>query len=196
MAGRRSSFLTGLIPGRRVRHSPAWFGTRRDPLIWVAMVASPAVLAAGLWLPALRIERPVAFGLFDRTDHLSVAGGIASLWVDGDFLLAAPIILVAMVFPGLRIIQAWRLWRRTGIAHRRFDRRLVVARWFGWWSLAEAAAITMFIPFARFREAADFRPEPGLYLIAAGLAGIALALFLVGGSARRLRGRGIVEYPE
>lgn len=188
--------IRGLRPGRGVRRSLADFGTGRDPLIWALMILSPAALGAGISLPILRLESFSFFGLFGRIDHRSIAETVASLWAGGDYALAVPILLFAAVFPCLRLMQAWRLWRRIGIFDKRFGGRLDMLRWLGWWSLAEIVAVALFILHVTYRGKTDALTEPGLYLFAAGIAGIALAQILIGDAALRLRGRGIVEYSD
>lgn len=188
--------ILGLLPGARVRRSLADFGTGQDFLIWALMILAPATLAAGLLLPVLRVESPFLFGLFASIDHRSIAEVVASLWAGGRHALAIPAMLFTAIFPCLRLMQAWRLWRRIGVSDKRFGARLELLRWLGWWSLAEALAVGLFILHIKYRGLADAQTEPGLYFFAAGIAGIALAQILIGGAAMRLRGRGIVEYSD
>ena len=188
--------IRGLRPDARVRRSLADFGTGRDLLIWVLLALSPVALAAGLSLPVLRIESFSFFGFFGRIDHRSIADTVASLWTGGDYALALPIVLFGAVFPSLRLVQAWHLWRRIGISDKRFGGRFDLLRWLGWWSLAELLAVSLFILYVKYWNRADAVTEPGLYLLVAGIAGIALVQILVADAAMRIRGRGIVEYSD
>lgn len=188
--------LRGLMPWACARRSLADFGTGRDSLIWALALLAPAALAAGLWLPVLRVQQPFLFGLFSRTDRLSVIGQFDAFLGAGAYLPAAALLLVAAVFPLLRLFQAWHLWRRVSISDRRFDRRLALLRWLGWWSLAEVAALGLFILHVNYRGMADAETRPGLYLLAAGLCGILLVQMLVTGAALKVRGRGLVEYAD
>jgi paraquat-inducible protein A len=195
MAGWAGIFAR-LHPGRRVRYSLADFGTRWDGLIWALLVLVPVALGLGLALPVLRFRRTTFFDFVVSTDYFSVAGGVSQLWAGEGYLPVALIVLYAVVSPLLRLTQAFRLWRWTGFSDKRFAGRLVRLRWLGRWSLAELLAAALCALYLTATGQTDATTEPGLYLLTAGIAGLALAQTVIARAAARKRGRGIVDYPD
>lgn len=184
-------WFLSLILGRRVRNSIADRGRWWNGLIGPLLFASFLALIAGLILPVLRVKK-----LFMFTDHISIAHGILTLWKADEFLLAAVVILFSVVFPFLKQYEAYRLWRRISIYDDRFDARLRRLDWLSKWSMVDVLVIALVVFSVKATGHSDARTEPGLYFFTGAIAGTVFALAWIRIAVSRLRGSGLVQYPE
>lgn len=97
-----------------------------------------ALLATGLTLPILEVE---AFLLF--RDPVSILDGVALLWQDGEWLVAAIVLAFSAVFPTAKIAAALALWIRLRRKHRVAPRwaRLLAA--IGRWSMLDVFVVAL-----------------------------------------------------
>ncbi len=184
-------WLLSLVLGRRVRNSIADRGRWWDGLIGPLLFFSFLALIAGIVLPVLRVKK-----LFMFTDQISLARGIYTLWKTDEFMLAAVVLVFTVLFPVLKQFEAYRLWRRISIYDERFDTRLRRLEWLSKWSMVDVLVVALVVLSIKAHKLASATSEPGLYFFAGALAGTALALTWIGMAAARLRGSGLVEYPE
>lgn len=184
-------WLLSLVLGRRVHNSIADRGRWWDSLIGPLLFFSFLALIAGIILPVLRVKK-----LFMFTDEISLAHGIYTLWKTDEFLLAAVVMVFSVLFPVLKQFEAYRLWRRISIYDARFDSRLRRVEWLSKWSMVDVLVVALVVLTVKAHKLANATSEPGLYFFAGALAGTALALTWIGVAASRLRGSGLVQYPD
>lgn len=184
-------WILSLFLGRRVKNSIADRGHWWDGLIGPLLFVSFLSLIAGVAMPVLKVKK-----LFMFTDHISLAQGIMTLWKTNEFLLAAVVLVFSVLFPFLKQFEAYRLWRRISIYDDRFDARLSRIEWLSKWSMVDVLVVALVVLSVKAHKLASAESQPGLYFFAAALAGTVLALTWIGMAATRLRGNGLVEYPE
>lgn len=102
------------------------------------LASALVLLAAGLILPILEVE---AFLLF--RDPVSILDGVALLWADGEWLVAAVVLAFSAVFPTAKIAAALALWIRLRRRHRVAPRwaRLLAA--IGRWSMLDVFVVAL-----------------------------------------------------
>lgn len=132
-----------------------------DRLIAPALVASLALLAAGLVLPILTVR---SFYVF--SDEITVLGAVAQLFADGDLVMGLVIAVFSVGFPLAKIAAALLAWQRPTRAPER------VLRWLdtiGKWSMLDVFVVALIIFTAKASGVAEARTEPGLYLFCAAV---------------------------
>ena len=134
--------------------------TRR---LWtgVLLAAVAVLLALGLTLPVIRVER---FVFFSR--EASLLGIVWSLFESREFLLGGIIGLFSVVFPVAKLGLLLSLWRSAGrdAVSRVLFRRLEM---FGRWSMLDVLVAALLVFAIKSTGLAAAASEPGLYCFAA-----------------------------
>lgn len=177
----RGPLITFLL-GQKADQSISDIGTGREKWIGPLLLGSTVLLGLGLVLPVVRVTE-----FFIFADALSIADGILSLWRDGEYLLAAVVLLFSAVFPYYKLDQAYRLWRRTNVHATAFDKRLRRIGWLSKWSMVDVLVIALFVFSIKATGVADARSEYGLYFFVGAIAGTAVSLAWIKSAAVRLR---------
>jgi paraquat-inducible protein A len=105
----------------------------------LAILASTAILVVSLTLPTVTFDT-----LGSEQEIYSIYGGIESLWVDGNWILASIVFLFSMVFPVAKLLALSALWFGCG----RGSQRLGALHWLqllGKWSLLDVFVIAVFV---------------------------------------------------
>lgn len=131
---------------------------------WAYLIAS-----AVLYVPANALPIMSTANLLGRTEH-TIAGGIAELWADGAWGLAAIVFIASIAVPLLKMgalaLLAWSV--RRAPAWRRLER----ARLFrgveavGRWSMLDVYVVVLLGAMVGFGRLASVQPEPGLLAFA------------------------------
>ena len=131
-----------------------------------------AYLAASvmLYVPANALPIMTLSNLFEH-NSFTIAGGIAELWHDHAYGLAAIVFTASIAVPLLKIVAlailAWSAQQAP--AWRRLERarlfRIVEA--VGHWSMLDVYVVVLLAGMVRFGRLANVHPEPGLLAFAA-----------------------------
>lgn len=157
-------------------------GTRAERLLGWLLLASAALLLAGLVLPVVRVDRFLIL-----TDRISVLGGAGRLIREGEYLLGVVVLLFSAAFPAFKLQQAWSLWRGTDVHDPRFGRLVRRLDWLSRWSMVDVLVIALIVFSVKASGFADARSEAGLYFFVGAFAGTALALAWIKRAAHRLQ---------
>ena len=126
------------------------------------LVLTSAMLALGLYIPLLRIEK-----LFWENRY-SVATGVFGLYEDGQYVLATVVFFWSVVFPIAKLALLFWLWfGRTDAEQRAF-----VLRWLdklGKWSMLDVFIVAILVVAAKLGPLAEVNVEPGLYVFGAAV---------------------------
>jgi paraquat-inducible protein A len=126
-----------------------------------------AYLAASvlLYVPANALPIMTAGKLFHSESH-TIAGGIAELWGDRAWGLAAIVFIASIAVPILKIgalaLLAWSVQRAP--AWRRLERAKLyrVVEAVGHWSMLDVYVVVLLAGMVRFGQIASAQPGPGL----------------------------------
>lgn len=157
-------------------------GRRAERLLGWLLLASAAMLALGLMLPVVRVDRFLVL-----TDRISVLGGALSLLREGEYLLGATVLLFSAVFPFFKLQQAWSLWRATDVHAPRFERKVRLLDWLSRWSMVDVLVIALIVFSVKATGFADASSESGLYFFVGAFGGTALSLAWIKRAADRLQ---------
>lgn len=105
----------------------------------LAILASTAILVVSLTLPTVTFDT-----LGSSQEIYSIYGGIESLWLDGNWILASIVFLFSMVFPVAKLLALGAIWFGWG----RGVRRLGALHWLqllGKWSMLDVFVIAVFV---------------------------------------------------
>lgn len=157
-------------------------GTRAERLLGWLLLASAAMLATGLLMPVVKVDRFLIL-----TDQISVLGGAMSLFKEGEYLLGSVVLLFSAVFPFFKLQQAWSLWRDTDVNDPRFGRKVQRLDWLSRWSMVDVLVIALIVFSVKATGFADASSESGLYFFVGAFAGTALSLAWIKRAADRLQ---------
>ncbi|WP_432695498.1 paraquat-inducible protein A [Marinobacterium sp. YM272] len=132
-------------------------------LRWLALFAG-ALLLAGMVTPLLTLTR---LWLFD--DRLSILGGIAQLWVQGQYLLFVLILAFSVLLPLAKLGVLIRLLTLSGRGSPATRRILRLMHEYGRWAMLDVMVVAMLIVTVKLGVIVSVQVHYGLYLFAAGV---------------------------
>jgi paraquat-inducible protein A len=145
------------------------------------LVAASVLLAFGLYMPLLRLEKM----LFWKSSY-SVVTGVFGLAEDGQYVLATVVFFWSVVFPIVKLALLYWIW--FGKTDK--NQRAFVVKWLdklGKWSMLDVYIVAVLIVAVKLGPLAEVTVEPGLYVFGAAV----LLTMLVGArvekTARRSR---------
>lgn len=146
-------------PEHRYRSSPR----KRSPLLPLLALASLVLLAAGLALPMMRVEK----WLLWREDY-SVLSGAFKLVADGEFLLALGFFLFVIVLPmlvqlALLVLSLMQLFGKGS------EQAIAALIEFQRWAMVDVFALALSIALIRLADMATIEPRIGLYCFTAAV---------------------------
>ena len=147
----------------------------------ILLVASSVLLAFGLYMPLMRIEKMLFW-----ENRYSVVTGVFGLAEDGQLVLAAVVFFWSVVFPIAKIALLYWMW--FGKADR--SQRAFVTRWLdvlGKWSMLDVYIVAVLIVAVKLGPLAEVTVEPGLYVFGAAVLLTMFAGSRVERTARRAR---------
>ncbi|NEZ04341.1 paraquat-inducible protein A [Wenzhouxiangella sp. XN201] len=146
-------------PEYRYRSSPR----KRSFMLPVLAIASLVLLAAGLLLPMMRVEKWLLW-----QEEYSVLSGAFKLAADGEVLLALGFFLFVILLPMLvqLALVTLSLLQLFGIGSERAIATLIE---FQRWAMVDVFALALCIALIRLGEMASIEPRIGLYCFAAAV---------------------------
>ncbi len=105
----------------------------------LGILASTATLVVSLTLPTVTFDT-----IGSEQEIYSIYGGIESLWLDGNWILASIVFLFSMVFPVAKLLALGAIWFGWG----RGSQRLGALHWLqllGKWSMLDVFVIAVFV---------------------------------------------------
>ena len=139
----------------------------------LALAASAGLLAGGLTLPLLEVEKLVFW-----EQRYSVATGVFGLWSDGEWLLAAVVFFFSVVFPIAKLLLLTCIWfAPADRAHR--ARLLELLARLGKWSMLDVFIVAILVVATKLGSVASVEALPGVYLFAGAILGSMVATELV-----------------
>lgn len=124
----------------RVGGALAARATGWDRLIAPGLVAACGLLYAGLTLPIIRTSR-----LWIFSDEISLVGVVRVLWREDEIFVGLVVLVFSLVFPVLKLVAAYVLWRFVAVDTRHFGRLLSLVEFLGKWSLADVFIVALAI---------------------------------------------------
>lgn len=152
----------------------------------LALLAASVLLAFGLYVPLLRIEKMVFW-----ENQYSVATGVFGLWDDGQWVLAAIVFFWSVAFPIAKLALLYWIWFGKMDAGQRV-RTLQRLEVLGKWSMLDVYIVAVLIVAAKLGPIADVTPEFGIYVFGSAV----LLSMLVTAHIQRLARRGGEPPPE
>lgn len=131
------------------------------PRRWIAplgLFAASVLLAFGLYVPLLKIEKMVFW-----ENEYSVATGVFGLWDDGQWVLAAIVFFWSVAFPIAKLALLYWIWFGKMDPGQR-QRTLQRLEALGKWSMLDVYIVAVLIVAAKLGPVADVTPEFGIYV--------------------------------
>jgi paraquat-inducible protein A len=143
-----------------------------DRLVPAALVASLALLIAGLVLPVMTVDKFFVFSA-----QFSIIGSLEALWRAHEYVLFAAVGLFSVVFPILKLAACFAAW--YGAALR--------TKWIeglGRWSMLDVFLLAILLVIIR-GAGTGARTEIGLFVFAVAVIGSILAAWWFHAAMRR-----------
>jgi paraquat-inducible protein A len=154
-----------------------------DRLVPAAILGTVALLAAGLWLPVMTVDRFFVFA-----SRFSILESLEALWNAGEFFLFAAIALFSVVFPLAKLLGLLALWCAADTRDARMRAQVAWVGHLGRWSMLDVFLVAILLVSIRSASVAGVRTELGLYVFgAAVVASILVAWWTEAALARLAR---------
>ena len=146
----------------------------------VLLVAAFALFATGIFFPFFHVTK---LWIFD--DAISVVGGIATLFHEGEYFLFLVLTLFTLIFPCVKLGLLAIIW-----AERKHDLARV-RRWHGWvaslgkWSMLDVFVVAVLIVTMKAAGLAKIEIGFGLYLFTFSVVATQLASAWIDRALRR-----------
>jgi paraquat-inducible protein A len=141
----------------------------------VLAVAALGVLAAGLFLPVVTVDR-----LGPSRDTYSVLAGVVDLARRGELLIAFVLVAFSVVFPIVKLLGLLVIWFRRLDAEQR-ERTLHLLKLLGKWSMLDFFVVVIVVGAVQLGILAEAEAEIGAYVFASGIILSILATFYMAG---------------
>lgn len=135
-------------------------GLDRFLSLWLFLAL--VLLAAGLFLPIVETQRLVFF-----TNNFSIVDAIHSLYLEGEYAIAAIIIGFSIIFPVGKIMVSFVLWSRHDYDDHRVLAGLKWVEILSKWSFADVMVVAVAVVVAKSTGMASAKILLGLYLYGA-----------------------------
>ncbi len=136
----------------------------RDRLIPWALAAVGVLLAAGLSLPVLRVDK-----FFIFSDRFSIIDSLIALVGSEEYFLFAVIFAFTVVFPVTKLFYAAWLWAAIDVDDPRFARTLGTIDTLGKWSMLDVLLLAIAVASIKMSVVGDAHANPGLYLFSGAI---------------------------
>jgi len=155
-------------------------GVRNRILVAILLIAGPFFLALGLTLPLVRFEKLYFFSVTP-----SLIAIVASLWSEGDRLLAALVAAFSILFPVVKLLAIAAEAVNGGGARDRggFVYRMVPLM--SKWSMMDVLLVALVIVAAKTSGIASALTQPGLWFYAASTLAVTICHALLQVSSSR-----------
>lgn len=136
----------------------------RDRLLPIAIVVTLALLAAGLALPVMTVDRFFVF-----SQRFSILESLDALWRAREYLLFAAVGLFSVVFPVGKLAACLWLWLAADISSAGFGKLLVAIDHLGRWSMLDVFLLAILLVIVRTESVGSAHTAIGLYAFAAAV---------------------------
>jgi paraquat-inducible protein A len=151
-----------------------------DRLVPAAILAALVLLALGLTLPVMSVDRFFVF-----TSAFSILESLEALYRANEYFLFAAVGLFSLVFPVAKLFACLALWCLVDTRGRAFHALLAWIEHLGRWSMLDVFLVAILLVMVRFAGVGRSRTEIGLYLFTAAVAvSIFTAQWIKGAVAR------------
>ena len=141
-----------------------------DRLIGAGLVAALALLALGLVVPMISVNR-----LFLFEEKMSVLRGLEILVGEGEWLLLAILVVFSVLFPIAKVGLSARLWYGGEIELPQLRRQLGWLDFAGKWSMLDVFVVAIVVSAVKVSVVSSVATHPGLYLFC-GAIGLSMVL--------------------
>jgi len=152
-----------------------------DRALGLVLLSAVVLVVVGWLAPAMSISK---FFIFDES--VSLATGLRALVGQGEYGLAALIVVFAMVLPICRIGLIYALWRFQPIDDRLLSRKVRFVESLGKWSMLDVFVMALVVAALNISLIADVHMHWGVYSLAAGVLLSMLAATRVSKLAREI----------
>jgi paraquat-inducible protein A len=143
-----------------------------DRLLGLALLASAALLLAGLLAPSLTVRSMIFFG-----EDISILRALGVLLRRGELVLFAVIALFSIVFPALKLLIAVRLLYFADARSRHLRRTIRWMEKLGKWSMLDVFVVALIVVAVNLSLVSDVAIHAGIYLFGAS---VLLSMFALG----------------
>jgi paraquat-inducible protein A len=161
----RPSIATAFMGALRnaARHVADWH-------VPLALIAAAACLVAAVTLPILNVREFFVYG-----QELSILDGVNALWEDGDWLLAAILVLFSIAIPLVKIGILLAMW--WGLRRGRSPRGWLLRslEWSTRWAMLDVFVVALAVVVVKAQALADAHVAVAVYPFVAAIALIAYA---------------------
>ncbi len=154
----------------------------RDRLIPAALAATGVLLAAGLSLPVMRVDK-----FFIFSDRFSIIDTLFALFRSEEYFLFTVVFVFTVVFPVTKLFYAARLWAAIDVDDPRFTRTLGIIDTLGKWSMLDVLLLAIAVASIKMSVVGDAHTNPGLYLFCGAIITSMLSLHWLKVAGDRLR---------
>jgi paraquat-inducible protein A len=166
---------------RRGRRSAAALARGWDRLAPLGVLVAFALLAAGLWLPIMSVERFFVF-----SSAFSIYESIRALWSAGEYFLFAAVLLFSVVFPVAKLLGCLVLWFAADARGAAYARVAAIMDQLGRWSMMDVFLLAILLVIVRSTALGGARTEAGLYAFTAAVVVSILTVQWIRAAGRRL----------
>lgn len=159
--------------------------TGLDRLLPVLLFIAAILLALGLSLPILRVDR---FFIFSKP--FSIFDSLVALAETGEYFLFSVILCFTVVFPTAKIGWATVLWGWADVSSRRFHRNVEILDTLGKWSMLDVMLLAIAVASIKLSLVGDAEANPGLYLFCGAIVSAMIGSVWLKAAAKRLRSAG------
>jgi paraquat-inducible protein A len=147
------------------------------------VLAAAGCLYLGLTQPIIKLTQ-----LYMFSDEHSLVSAVQALYMDGEYALAAIIVIFSIVMPSCKLAYLFALSALpVGLADQ--HRTLVRLEWFGKWSMHDVLILALTIVYLRAEGVSQAASLPGVYWFAISV----ILIMLAYGWARRLAQRAVAN---
>lgn len=140
-----------------------WRTNRKAWDVPAAIALSAGLLAAGLCLPVMKVEKLI----FWESSYTLVSGSI-NLARDGDWFLACVLFTFSVLFPIAKLGALALVWFRP-MDPRALERRLGVIGQLGKWSMLDVFVVAFLVVLTKSKALGGISAQPGLYVFSAAV---------------------------
>jgi paraquat-inducible protein A len=133
-----------------------------DRFLSCGLFLALVLLAAGLYLPIVETQRLMFF-----TNAFSIIDAIHSLYLEGEYVIAAIIIGFSIIFPIGKIVVSFALWSRHDYNDQRVLTGLKWVEVLSKWSFADVMIVAVAVVVAKSTGLASAKILLGLYIYGA-----------------------------
>lgn len=145
-----------------------------DRLITLGLLSAAGLLGAGIYLPVMIVSK-----LFIFSDQVSILSATRELFTGQEYFLAAIIVVFSVIFPFVKILVAYGLWRNLSFDPVRHKRAITVLDALGRWSVADVLVVALLVVIAKSTALADAAVGDGLYAFTAGVVLTSLMVYRI-----------------